>query len=111
MVLMAAHFEEEPSRAALLLEGAAWCQLRGVPPQARRAAFQLVLAGLRYNNAKQRRLAIHCYLQVGVGGCVGWGRAGARDVWEGWGGGVSTSPARGVLWMPEGQGGLRVACG
>jgi hypothetical protein len=88
MVLMAAHFEEEPSRAALLLEGAAWCQLRGVPPQARRAAFQLVLAGLRYNNAKQRRLAIHCYLQVWVGAVVvgwvgGWVGGWMEGVWDG----------------------------
>jgi hypothetical protein len=34
------------------------------PASVRKAAFHLVLAGLRYHSAKQRRLSIHCYKQV-----------------------------------------------
>ncbi|KAI8476140.1 MAG: ER-golgi trafficking TRAPP I complex 85 kDa subunit-domain-containing protein [Monoraphidium minutum] len=58
--LMRAHFEEENARAALLLEQAAYAQAR---PRAR-FGFQLVLAGLRYHSARQKRLAAHCYRQV-----------------------------------------------
>jgi hypothetical protein len=61
---MRAHFEEESTRAALLLEAAAYELLRCQPPSARKASFHLVLAGLRYHTAKQKRLAIHCYMQV-----------------------------------------------
>jgi hypothetical protein len=59
---MRAHFDEES--AALLLEAAAYELMRCTPPCARKAAFHLVLAGLRYHAAKQKRLAVHCYLQV-----------------------------------------------
>jgi hypothetical protein len=62
---MRAHFDEEAARAALLLEQAAWALLRASTPQARKWAFHLVLAGLRFHACKQKRLAIHCYLQVG----------------------------------------------
>jgi hypothetical protein len=62
--LMRAHFDEETARAALLLEAAAYELMRCSPPCARKAAFHLVLAGLRYHAAKQKRLAVHCYLQV-----------------------------------------------
>jgi hypothetical protein len=61
---MRAHFDEETARAALLLEAAAYCLLRCRPPSVRKAAFHLVLAGLRYHSAKQKRLSIHCYKQV-----------------------------------------------
>jgi hypothetical protein len=61
---MRAHFEEETGRAALLLEAAAYELMRCNPPCARKAAFHLVLAGLRYHAAKQKRLAVHCYMQV-----------------------------------------------
>jgi hypothetical protein len=61
---MRAHFDEETARAALLLEAAAYELMRCAPPCARKAAFHLVLAGLRYHAAKQKRLAVHCYLQV-----------------------------------------------
>jgi hypothetical protein len=61
---MRAHFDEETARAALLLEAAAYCLLRCRPASVRKAAFHLVLAGLRYHSAKQRRLSIHCYKQV-----------------------------------------------
>jgi hypothetical protein len=62
--LMRAHFDEETARAALLLEAAAYALMRCTPPCARKAAFHLVLAGLRYHAAKQKRLAVHCYMQV-----------------------------------------------
>jgi hypothetical protein len=62
--LFRAHFDEEGARAALLLEAAAYCLLRCRPASVRKAAFQLVLAGLRYHSAKQKRLSIHCYKQV-----------------------------------------------
>lgn len=65
MSLMRAHFEEEAARAALLLEAAGYSLLRCRPAASRKAAFHLVLAGLRYHSAKQKRLAIHCYKQVG----------------------------------------------
>ena len=65
LTLMRAHFDEEAARAALLLEQAAWALLRASTPQARKWAFHLVLAGLRFHACKQKRLAIHCYLQVG----------------------------------------------
>lgn len=61
---MRAHFDEETARAALLLEAAAYALMRCTPPCARKAAFHLVLAGLRYHAAKQKRLAMHCYMQV-----------------------------------------------
>lgn len=61
---MRAHFDEESARAALLLEAAAYELMRCVPPCARKAAFHLVLAGLRYHSARQKRLAVHCYMQV-----------------------------------------------
>jgi hypothetical protein len=73
---MRGHYEETPGRAALLLEGAAYASLRVAPaPASRKAAFHLVLAGLRYNAARQRRLAMHCYMQVRLGlvvGVCGW---------------------------------------
>jgi len=58
--------DEESARAALLLEAAAYELLRCQPASTRKAAFQLVLAGLRYHTAKQKRLATHCYMQVGA---------------------------------------------
>jgi hypothetical protein len=61
---MRAHFDEESARAALLLEAAAYCLLRCRPASVRKAAFNLVLAGLRYHSAKQKLLSIHCYKQV-----------------------------------------------
>lgn len=61
---MRAHFDEEATRAALLLEAAAYELLRARPPSSRKAGFQLVLAGLRYHGARQKRLAVHCYMQV-----------------------------------------------
>eukprot|EP00877_Chromochloris_zofingiensis_P003658 jgi/Chrzof1/13293/Cz07g27240.t1 len=62
--LMRAHFDEENARAALLLEQAAYALLRVQLPATRKFAFHIVLAGLRYHSCKQKRLAIHCYLQV-----------------------------------------------
>ena len=59
--LTRAHYDEDGGRAALLLEQAAYAQLRIAPPRRRKAGFQLVLAGLRYQAAGQRRLAAHCY--------------------------------------------------
>lgn len=64
--LMRAHFEEETARAALLLEAAAYELMRCAPPCARKAAFHLVLAGLRYHSARQKRLAVHCYMQARI---------------------------------------------
>lgn len=61
---MRAHFDEENARAALLLEQAAYALLRVQLPATRKFAFHIVLAGLRYHSCKQKRLAIHCYLQV-----------------------------------------------
>lgn len=62
---MRAHFDEDSARAALLLEQSAYCLLRMAPPSVRKFAFHLVLAGLRYHGSKQKRLAVHCYRQVG----------------------------------------------
>ncbi len=61
---MRAHFDEDNARAALLLEQSAYALLRVAPPSARKFAFHIVLAGLRYHSCKQKRLAIHCYRQV-----------------------------------------------
>lgn len=101
---MRAHYDEDNARAALLLEQAAYAQvrcarapgkggahltlpsqsvhrrararahppkqpslplqLRAAPPCRRKFGFQLVLAGLRFHAARQRRLAAHCYQQV-----------------------------------------------
>ncbi|WIA13573.1 hypothetical protein OEZ85_007140 [Tetradesmus obliquus] len=73
MSLMRAHFDEEAARAALLLEAAAYCLLRCRPASVRKAAFHLVLAGLRYHSAKQKRLSIHCYKQVtGIYSASAW---------------------------------------
>ena len=49
--------QEDNVRAALLLEQAAHCLLRASPPPMRKVAFQLVLAGLRYNSCHLRLLA------------------------------------------------------
>lgn len=53
--------QEENVRAALLLEQSALCLLYASPPSRRRFAFQMVLAGLRYHAAGQKRLATHAY--------------------------------------------------
>lgn len=74
--LMRAHYDEENARAALLLEEASYCLLRAAPPARRKYAFGLVLAGLRYQSARVRRLAAHCYLQVGDGLQFEWLRTG-----------------------------------
>lgn len=77
--LMRAHFEEETARAALLLEAAAYELMRCNPPCARKAAFHLVLAGLRYHAAKQKRLAVHCYMQVSLRGRCFRAKGGVSD--------------------------------
>ncbi|KAJ9512929.1 hypothetical protein QJQ45_029048, partial [Haematococcus lacustris] len=64
VILMRAHFEEENARAALLLEQSAYCLLYPLLPSQRKFAFQMVLAGLRYHAAGQKRLAIQAYRQV-----------------------------------------------
>lgn len=63
-IAMKAHYQEDDLRGALLLESAAHSLLRLRPPQVRKFAFHLVLAGLRYNQGGQRALARRAYAQV-----------------------------------------------
>ncbi|KFM25113.1 Trafficking protein particle complex subunit 8 [Auxenochlorella protothecoides] len=56
--------EEDNTGAGLLLEQAAHSLLRLQPPRARKFAFHLVLAGLRYGACDQDGLAQRCYRQV-----------------------------------------------
>ena len=53
--------QEEPLRAALLLEQAALSLLQMSPPSVRKFAFHLVLAGLRYNAVRQQKLGMRAY--------------------------------------------------
>jgi hypothetical protein len=53
--------QEENSRAAVLLEQAALCLLRTSPPALRKAAFHMVLAGLRYHSSEQKALTKRAY--------------------------------------------------
>jgi hypothetical protein len=86
--LMRAHFDDENARAALLLERAAGLLLapaaagaggggagpgRRPAPQRRRFAFHTVLAGLRFQAARQPALAAACYSRAqGVYDGAGW---------------------------------------
>ncbi|KAL6771414.1 TRS85 [Auxenochlorella protothecoides x Auxenochlorella symbiontica] len=63
-ILMKAHYREDNTGAGLLLEQAAHSLLRLQPPRARKFAFHLVLAGLRYGACDQDGLAQRCYRQV-----------------------------------------------
>lgn len=47
----------------MLLEQAALCLLRTNPPAVRKAAFHMVLAGLRYNACDQKSLGTRAYRQ------------------------------------------------
>lgn len=58
---MKAQYAECDLRAGLLLEQAALALLAATPPQPRKFAFQMVLAGLRYNMCGQKGLALHAY--------------------------------------------------
>lgn len=60
-VLMKAHLNEGNLAAGLMLEQAGHCLLRLSPPHARKFAFYLVLAGLRFNMCGQRGLALRAY--------------------------------------------------
>ncbi|KAL4852692.1 Trafficking protein particle complex subunit 8 [Chlorella vulgaris] len=62
--LMKAHFQEDNLRAGLLLEQAAHCLLALSPPHTRKFAFNLVLAGLRFDMSEQRELSGRAYTQV-----------------------------------------------
>lgn len=59
-----AHLQEDNLRAALLLENAAHLLLRLKPPQTRKCAFHLVLAGLRYSQGGALGLASRAYSQA-----------------------------------------------
>ena len=59
-------------RAGLLLEQAAHCLLSLQPPHTRKFAFQLVLAGLRFDMCGQKGLAQRAYR------CAGWHRLAQR---------------------------------
>lgn len=50
--------------SALLLEQAAYAFLMPVPPQYRKYAFHIVLAGHRYSKCGQRKHAFRCYKQA-----------------------------------------------
>eukprot|EP00887_Chlorella_sp_A99_P001561 scaffold8.g1561.t1 len=63
-VYMKAHYAEGDLRAGLLLEQAALCLLAPAAPHVRKFAFQMVLAGLRYNMCGQKGLALRAYKQV-----------------------------------------------
>lgn len=60
-VCMKAHYAEDNLRAGLLLEQASHCLLALAPPNTRKFAFQMVLAGLRYNMCGQKELALRAY--------------------------------------------------
>lgn len=72
--------QEDNTGAGLLLEQAAHSLLRLQPPRARKFAFHLVLAGLRYGACDQDGLAQRCYRWPGV--WMGW-EGGALRGWPG----------------------------
>ena len=56
--------EDSDLRSALMLEQAAYCFLMAQPPQHRKYAFHIVLAGHRYSKCGQRKHAFRCYKQA-----------------------------------------------
>lgn len=56
-IIMRAHFNEGSLRAGLLLEYSSYLQAQQVPPKNRRRGFHLVLAGLRYGQSNEMKLA------------------------------------------------------
>eukprot|EP00899_Mesostigma_viride_P026486 jgi/Mesvir1/7021/Mv09151-RA.1 len=62
--LIRASHEETSLRVGLLLEQAGFCFLSLDPPLVRKYAFNLVLAGHRYNQCFQRRHAVRAYSYV-----------------------------------------------
>lgn len=56
-IIMRAHFNEGSLRAGLLLEYSSYFQAQQVPPKNRRRGFHLVLAGLRYGQSNEMKLA------------------------------------------------------
>ncbi|KAL1775313.1 trafficking protein particle complex subunit 8 isoform X2 [Sigmodon hispidus] len=56
--------EDSDLRSALLLEQAAHCFINMKSPMVRKYAFHMILAGLRFSKAGQKKHALRCYCQA-----------------------------------------------
>eukprot|EP00890_Picochlorum_soloecismus_P000085 jgi/Picsp_1/1077/NSC_04560-R1_trafficking protein particle complex subunit 8-like len=73
LIVMKAHFQEDNLRAAFLLEYAAVLLKSNDPPKFRKHGFYLVLAALRYGQARKYKLAAHSHQYVvSLYGRSGW---------------------------------------